>query len=299
LIGAIAAMISLSLPVRAADDVAQWLNPTGAPAPISLAGPDVAPGIAPGAALAPFMLADNPPPVQTPEAPKGSQAFDDQLHLQATFSFWLTSANGSFGVGPFTSDFDVCFSELIKHADYAFNPSAELTRGNWLLGLYATYSKLSISRGLRTGGDINTQMTIGAFDAVVGYSIIREHSADGTSFTLTPVAGAQLSTIDGKIKPGNLTSRSNTLTFVDPIVGGRVVWGFAPHLAWRTEGTIGGFGVGSQLTWSAGTYLDWQFSNSFALSAGYRALAWEYNLGRVDTNMTLHGPWIGLTWDLF
>jgi hypothetical protein len=114
-----------------------------------------------------------------------------------------------------------------------------------------------------------------------------------------PVIGGQQTYFDGKIKLGPFPSQQDTVTFFDPIVGGRVAWEFVPHLTWRTEGTIGGFGVGSNLTWSAGTYLDWQFHRSLALSFGYRALAWDYDVGGSDTNLLLHGPWIGLTWQLF
>jgi hypothetical protein len=46
-------------------------------------------------------------------------------------------------------------------------------------------------------------------------------------------------------------------------------------------------------------YLDWEFVNSLSLGVGYRALAWDYDLGPGDTDLILHGPWIGLTWRPF
>jgi hypothetical protein len=289
-------LIALSSAARADDHAASTVPPGIAASSYSS---EVETESDSAAAIRPFMLAEEPAPVAPHDAPKGNQAFDDELHLQVTFSLWATSLNGSMGVDDEKTDFDICFSDLIQHANYAFNPGAELSKGNWLLAFYMTLAKLSVSQTAADGRSLDTQSTIGAWDLVIGYSVIREHDAQGKSFTLTPVVGAQLAYVDAKLKHGDDPSVQDSETFCDPIVGGRVVWGFAPHLDWRTEGTIGGFGVGSQLTWSAGSYFDWQFSNSFALGVGYRALALNYDLGDSDTNLIMHGPWIGLTWDLF
>src|SRR4051812_48981301 len=238
--------------------------------------------------------ADAPPHMSDPR----DQA-DDDWHFQLTFSLWLTSAQGSQEVRDLKFDYDICFSELIQNANYAFNPGAELSKGNWSLLYYMTYAKISADRTGALGVETNAQNTIGAFDLLVGYSIVRQRYPDGTSLVVMPAIGGQQTYFDGKLKVGSFPSRSQTVTFFDPIVAGRVAWEFVPHVTWRNEGMIGGFGVGSELTWSVATYLDWQCNRSITLSLGYRALSWDYDLGPGDTRLTLYGPWIGLTWQLF
>jgi hypothetical protein len=53
--------------------------------------------------------------------------------------------------------------------------------------------------------------------------------------------------------------------------------------------------VGSDLTWSAATYLDWKLSKSVTMNIGYRALAWDFENDKFLWDITLHGPWIGVT----
>lgn len=50
---------------------------------------------------------------------------------------------------------------------------------------------------------------------------------------------------------------------------------------WRlnVRGDIGGFGVGSDLTWQAFPYVNWQFAKWSSLQAGYRWLYTDYETG--------------------
>ena len=224
---------------------------------------------------------------------------DDELHLQLTFSLWATSIDGSLQVENLKANVDACFSELIHDANYAFNPGAELTKGNWVLSFNMTFSKISSDLKTPIGTDLGVQSTIGSWYVLVGYTVLRHQFDNGMTLALTPGAGVQITYADNKIDPQFIPSQQATDTFFDPVIGGRIVLGLSRQLDWRTEGTIGGFGIGSQLTWSAGSYLDWKFAENFALSAGYRAMAWDYDLSASHVDLILHGPWIGLTWKPF
>jgi hypothetical protein len=63
------------------------------------------------------------------------------------------------------------------------------------------------------------------------------------------------------------------------------------------RGDVGGFGVGSELTWNlVGNFL-YQVSRTVYLSVGYRALDMDYEQGsgasRFKFDMLLHGPVLG------
>jgi hypothetical protein len=96
---------------------------------------------------------------------------------------------------------------------------------------------------------------------------------------------------------------SSTAGFTDPIVGGRwladLPYGFG--LAFR--GDIGGFGAGSQLSWSLAstlTYdLPWTLGGGpLALGAGYRIISFDYEDGsgesRQDIELEFKGPTLGV-----
>ncbi|MCP4402668.1 MAG: hypothetical protein GY801_35850, partial [bacterium] len=61
---------------------------------------------------------------------------------------------------------------------------------------------------------------------------------------------------------------------------------------------VGGFGVGSDLTWSVSSFLGYQFTPLFSLWGGYRALGVDYQTGSgtdvFKYDMTMSGPIIGL-----
>lgn len=64
---------------------------------------------------------------------------------------------------------------------------------------------------------------------------------------------------------------------------------------------IGGFGVGSELSWSVNVDVQWCLSRHFALSLGYTWLSIDYDIGSGDgryvLDLDLRGPQLGLTYN--
>lgn len=117
------------------------------------------------------------------------------------------------------------------------------------------------------------------------------------------LAGARYNNLSGEIRgPGILpTPRilSGTQDWYDPIVGGVLNLPFAEKFSFNLRGDIGGFGVGSELTWQAFPYLGWRFAQWGSLEAGYRWMYMDYEDGNgTDTfsyTMLIQGPQLGIT----
>ena len=68
------------------------------------------------------------------------------------------------------------------------------------------------------------------------------------------------------------------------------------------RGDIGGFGVGSDFTWNAITFIDYRLWKHVSILGGYRALYQNYKNGSgIDEfkfDVTMHGPILALnfTW---
>ena len=98
--------------------------------------------------------------------------------------------------------------------------------------------------------------------------------------------------VDSAITTGMGRELQTDKSWVDPILG----IGWRPSLGKRwTLGTrfdIGGFGVGSKLTWMAEATIDWQVGKFIALGAGYRALDVDYQEESEDFAYAVrhHGP---------
>ena len=120
--------------------------------------------------------------------------------------------------------------------------------------------------------------------------------------------------LSGTVNIGDLTrnadgtlSASGSVSWVDPLVGVRLRHQFAPGWNFVASGDVGGFGVGSKFSWQALAAINYDFCvrNNVTWSGmlGYKALFVDYSKGsgltQYEYDMTMHGPIIGVTAQLF
>ena len=91
---------------------------------------------------------------------------------------------------------------------------------------------------------------------------------------------------------------SRSVDWVDPLVGLNYEIPISGKWRYTLRGDIGGFGVGSDLTWHALTKFTYQQSDSFSWYIGYRAIAYDYEDGRgrnfQNYDLVQHGPGAGI-----
>ncbi|MCS3431798.1 hypothetical protein [Klebsiella sp. BIGb0407] len=84
--------------------------------------------------------------------------------------------------------------------------------------------------------------------------------------------------------------------WIDPLIGAR---GFVPvtdNISFMSEIDAGGFGIGSEYTWSVLSTVNYTFANSLTLSAGYKAFKVNYDRSGHVHDILQSGPVLGLTW---
>ena len=106
--------------------------------------------------------------------------------------------------------------------------------------------------------------------------------------TLDAYGGARYTSLSIEVDPANFPARERGQAWVDPIVGLKVVAPLCPK--WEVQGwaDVGGFGAGSDLTWSATAVLGYNFElfdHPATLFGGYRGIG--YGSSRSDLNVTL------------
>jgi hypothetical protein len=135
---------------------------------------------------------------------------------------------------------------------------------------------------------------------------LMESGDPGKQLYVDALAGVRWTHLDTEvdIRRGDATTllpegmtRSDEHDFVDPFVGGRVRLPLAEHLGFYLEGDVGGFSVGSSLSWQVMTGLGYQLDLgglSPELFIGYRALDQDYERGDFEWDTTVHGPVFGV-----
>jgi len=149
-----------------------------------------------------------------------------------------------------------------------------------------------IPPGTTLDGRINTKL----FTATLlgGYRIL-----DTPDLTLDTLGGVRFWHVSNKARINTLgLSRDHNESFgwAEPVIGARAFMRMTNKLSWQAQATIGGFGVGSDLAWSALATINYTFTGNLSISAGYKVLDVDYDhKGHVyDTRMS--GPVLGLTY---
>lgn len=93
-------------------------------------------------------------------------------------------------------------------------------------------------------------------------------------------------------------SKNKTATWYDPVLITRLATDIDGKWLFQFRGDVGGFGIGSDITWQLGGYVGYRFTKVFQLTGGYRILSMDYNKDVKNTqfvfNVDEFGPVIRL-----
>ncbi len=201
---------------------------------------------------------------------------------------WLTAMNGEIGVRDRSADVDASFADILDASDsvLAFSGRLELGFGPFAGFVDGYYSNLGIEDASGPAGiasiDIEVEQTIVDFGLMYrlgDWEPSGDAAANVRNITLDLYAGVRYTGLDTELDPANEATRSSSENWFDPIVGAKLVWPFAEKWHVAVNGDVGGFGVESDLTWSATGVVGYDFSLfdiPSTVSFGYRAIGWDY-----------------------
>lgn len=150
------------------------------------------------------------------------------------------------------------------------------------------------------GGNIKAKVDTKQFTATLmgGYRII-----DTPQFTLDALGGARFWHISNDVKlTGSLGGISGSVNYgesfgwVDPLAGLRAFLPLTEKLSFQAQADIGGFGAGSDLTWSALATVNYVFTDRLSASVGYKVLDVDYDHKGHVYDTRLSGPVLGMTY---
>lgn len=150
------------------------------------------------------------------------------------------------------------------------------------------------------GTTINAKVDTKQFTATLqgGYRVL-----DTPRFTLDALAGARFwyisndVTLTAALGGGSVTyNYGESFGWVDPLVGLRAFLPLTSKLSFQGQADIGGFGAGSDHTWSVLATFNYAFSDHLSASAGYKVLDVEYDHKGHVYDVRLSGPVLGMTY---
>lgn len=194
------------------------------------------------------------------------------------------------------TDIDVGASELLDHLDMAGMMALRSEKERYALTINAVFTGLSADATGPNGGFYDVDVTQDLIELAWSWRLDERYE-------LYVGGRYQSLSVDLSIKlpTGASDAAAESKSLFDPIVGARAAWPLGQSWALIARADIGGFGVGSDLTWSALAAVDWSISQNFGLVFGYRALDTDYSHGsgsnRFEFDMRVGGPLLGLRYN--
>ncbi|MCP4262201.1 MAG: autotransporter outer membrane beta-barrel domain-containing protein [Planctomycetes bacterium] len=240
----------------------------------------------------------------------------DDWEIRLMPYFWAPSLDADATVNGLSGGVELSFDDIIDYLDFTAMGRAEAWKGKWGLtfdGLYMNLGADGSFQGRRgvTSFAIDADVRLGMADFGLAYRIFEQQFGDNSEQRLTvePYGGLRYAYLRQKINLnvtiagiGSIgTTLGGSEDWVEPFVGGRILWDLNDKMTINVRGDFGGFGIGSasKLTWNLVTGIDYKLSENTSLQAGYRILDIDYSRGSGSNKFGLDaqtkGPILGLT----
>lgn len=224
---------------------------------------------------------------------------------------WLMGIEGDIGARGLTTDVSANFGDVLDASDslLAFSGRLEFGKDRWggfIDGMYAKIGVDDVSGPLGFADiDITNELLLidfGATYRIGEWTPSGEAARNSRDITLDLYAGGRYTKVKLELAPALLASRSGDKEWLDPIVGAKLVLPINKQWHLAANGDVGGFGVESDLTWSATVVLGSDvllFDHPATVFFGYRAIGWDFTEGsginRFTWDVVLHGPILGFS----
>jgi hypothetical protein len=208
--------------------------------------------------------------------------------------------DGDAQIGELKVPVDVSISELFDALEFGAMAAYRGENGTWSVTIDATYMALGgtskSDRGLVKGDLSVDQATL---MATLGRRWT-EHLEALVSLAYFDLSNGLKLTLKNPLN-GEVTRRSASrdASWVDPLVG--LQYNVPISNAWRfnLRGDVGGFGIGSDLSYQILANVRWQAGDTFGVIMGYRVIGFDYEDGHGQHyqhyDLVEQGPLVGVT----
>lgn len=197
--------------------------------------------------------------------------------------------DGAATIAGQTATVDVGFDQILENLQFGAMLHCLAAKGPWSLALDGIYMGLGQTAD-QPPAEVNVDQWMVELS---GGSQLKPwlHLLVGLRYNLISSEIAFQGSL-GKAKGGNVD-------WIDPIFGARLAGQFGKRWTMRGRTDIGGFGIGSNLTWQLAAYIDFRASNLIAILGGYRYLSNDYETGSGDDlfhyDVDTSGPALGVS----
>jgi len=220
-----------------------------------------------------------PPAARAEEEEKRKLTLDSSVYLLAA------GMSGDVTIKGITTDLDVGFGDMMESLELGTMGTVRVGYGRWALTTDVIFMALGASKG-GFSGDIDQWIV----EPSLSYQVCRYFE---------PLVGVRYNSIRGEIRGPAGRNATGRQDWFEPFVGALLMLPLGEKFSLNLRGDAGGFGVGTELSWQAFPYVNWDISRRCSLQAGYRWVSTDYDTGRGANRFAYdvlsQGPQVGLT----
>jgi len=222
----------------------------------------------------------------------------DSWHFMIAPYAWVSWDTGNITILGRTAKIDMTPKDIANALDSALQLHLEANKNRFTFLLDTTYLELSDSStgALGTTSMKFTQVLVdfGGFYRFKSYPIDNANNR----LDLEGFFGGRYWHLKNELSLPINWSDTRSKKWLDPVVGGRLLYHIRNKWVLSLNGNIGGFGLISKFTWQAKALAMFKFNRYVGIGAGFHALYVNYedgkNLTKFKLCKTTYGPMVGI-----
>ncbi len=224
-----------------------------------------------------------------PASPVIAQQEPDDWTFRVTPYLVGTGMNGDVAIHGRATALDASFGDILENLEFGAMLNFVAMSGPWSCTVDLIYMGLGSTTD-RPPAEIDLDQWLVEVDGAYQFNS-----------WVAALAGVRFNSLSGDILFQGERERESagTRNWFDPVIGTRLTGQVADRWTLRGRADIGGFGIGSRLTWQLAAYIDFRASDLVAVVGGYRWLYNDYEAGsggdEFRYDMTVSGPALGVT----
>jgi hypothetical protein len=220
-----------------------------------------------------------------------AQSSSNQWQFAVAPYLWAAGMDGTITIGNQEQDIDVPFSDIIENLDFALMGHFDMRNERWVVSSDLVFVDLESSEDLNQG-TVTAGIDMTLLEGVGGYRV---------SPAVALLAGARWVDMGASLRyTGEIVDEDADAnkSWIDPLVGVHVFAPLSDRWWIGLRGDVGGFGVGSELSWQAYGDIGFNLSDLVSIMVGYHALDVDHqsdggNLP-ADFDLLISGPQLGV-----